>query len=218
MNLLFRTISLFTLLLCTASAQTPQTTLTLNGQSVSLSTVTVSGKAYVSLDQLRAALNAAGGANALGSQEGCRGQWLFNGIWRMKVTDVTALRDDSRGGHPGWGVTVEFRNGTKEALSLYHTGLEKGTSLALTTGDTWARADSSAWADMLFKKVPQGAGSVFQYRFWAPDSTDKKAAPPQPDKLVITVDPGQLKNHNLVGKVSYTTPNPSFRVNLRCSK
>lgn len=213
-----RTVGLLGVLFASVAAAQATTTLTINGRAVTLSTVTVGGKTYVSLDQLRTALNAPGGANQQVALEGCRNEWLFNGIWRMRVTGVTPIKDDGRGGWPGWGVTVEWRNGTSAVVNLSKTGIEKGTGLAFTNGDTWANSEGSAWVDAIFKDIVQGAANIYQYRFWLPDAGNKSAPLPTPDKLVITVDPNQLRNWPSLSAIRYATNNPSFRVNLRCSK
>ncbi|PYE54121.1 hypothetical protein [Deinococcus yavapaiensis] len=212
-----RTFGLLAVLLASVAAA-QSTTVTINGRAVTLGTVTVGGKTYVSLDQLRAALNAPGGANQQTALEGCRNEWLFNGIWRMRVTGVTPITDAGRGGWPGIGVTVEWRNGTASVINLSKTGIEKGTSVAFANGDTWNVSQGSSWVDAVFKDLPQGAANIMQYKFWLPDSGNKSAPLPTPDKLVVTVDPNQLRNWPSLGNIRYTAANPSFRVNLRCTK
>jgi len=55
----------------------------------------------------------AGGANQRASVEGCIGQTLFNGLWRLTVlkSEPTTNPDDSD--YKNWGVTIELRNGKK---------------------------------------------------------------------------------------------------------
>lgn len=205
--------------LCLASALAAKVNVTIGGQSVALDAVTVGGKTYVSLDGLKQALAAQGGADQRASLEGCVNEWLFNGIWRMRVTGVEAIQDPGRGGAPGWGVTVEFRNGTKNVINLSKTGVEKGTSLALRSGNTLANSEGSAWVDAIFKDVPQAAAHVFRYNFWHPDGTTAaQASATVPAKLIVQVDPNQLKNWVATKTLKYTVPNPSFRVDLTCRK
>ncbi|MFC6659090.1 hypothetical protein [Deinococcus multiflagellatus] len=116
-----------------AAAQ--KTTVTIGGQPVSLDTVKVGGRTYVALDQLQKALAAAGGANQLGAAEGCLNEWLFNGTWRLRATAVKYVPDAGNGNYYGWVVTTEIRNGGKQLLSLYNTGIEKGIGVALKNGD-----------------------------------------------------------------------------------
>jgi len=49
------------------------------------------------------------------SREGCMNQWLFNGVWRVKVTNVEPYMSGNQ--QVGWQVTEVWRNGTSEELS-----------------------------------------------------------------------------------------------------
>lgn len=213
-----RTLAVLLALTAAPAALAAKTNVVLNGQTHSLDTVVVNGQTYVNLKQLQAALAAPGGANQRVALEGCRNEWLFNGIWRMRVTKVEPIGDPGRNNWPGWGVTVEWRNGTAQTVTLGKTGVEKGTAVAFADGNTWANSEGTAWVDAVFKDVVQGATNTFTYRFWLPDGGDRNAALPAPQKLVITVDPNELKNWSVGRLVKYATPNPSFRVNLACAK
>src|SRR5579863_5204255 len=66
------------------------------------------------------------------SREGCMNQWLFNGVWRVRVTSVEPY---SVGGGPqiGWQVTEVWRNGTYRELSPTNSSI-KNERLELTKG------------------------------------------------------------------------------------
>jgi len=65
------------------------------------------------------------------SREGCMNQWLFNGVWRVRVT---AVEPYSEGGRiDGWQVTEVWRNGTSQQLSPTNSAL-KGQRLELGNG------------------------------------------------------------------------------------
>ena len=49
------------------------------------------------------------------SRQGCVNQWLFNGVWRAKVTKVEPIMDGSK--QTGWQVTEVWRNGTSRELA-----------------------------------------------------------------------------------------------------
>ena len=49
------------------------------------------------------------------SREGCKNQWLFNGVWRVKVTDVEPYMNGNQ--QTGWQVTEVWRNGSSQELS-----------------------------------------------------------------------------------------------------
>jgi hypothetical protein len=49
------------------------------------------------------------------SRQGCLNQWLFNGVWRAKVTNVEPIMNGSQ--QSGWRVTEVWRNGTSRELA-----------------------------------------------------------------------------------------------------
>src|SRR5690242_2847288 len=49
------------------------------------------------------------------ARTGCMNQWLFNGIWRVRVTKVEPLMNGSQ--QAGWQVTQTWRNGTATPIA-----------------------------------------------------------------------------------------------------
>lgn len=205
-----------------ALAAAQKTTVTIGGQPVSLDTVKVGGRTYVALDQLQKALTAAGGAGPLGAAEGCLNEWLFNGTWRLRATAVKYVPDAGNGNSYGWVVTTEIRNGGKQALSFYRTGIEKGIGVALKNGDFKALGLSglaSAFNDRMMTDLSPGAGVLmdlpFSWQGGKPTNAELQANPPV--KLIVPVDVSALRRG---GSTLYKTVNyardPSFRVNLTC--
>ncbi|GAA4022894.1 hypothetical protein GCM10022631_41810 [Deinococcus rubellus] len=231
-------------LLVPASAQT----LILNGKVSTDKTVVVGGKTYVPLSALPGlgiqvstgsgvtslssgkagavttstpptANNGAGGANQKASVSGCINEWLFNGIWRMRVTKVQPIKDE--GGYnygSGWGISVEMKNGTAQTIRLADTGIvyNGAMNLAFADGDSWAKDTRDGWQDKTYAKLPQGSGFLYTFRMYPDVKTadaDVLAKPPQKFLLedLKKVDP-DLKN------VGFTVPDPSFRVDLTCKK
>jgi hypothetical protein len=147
---------------------------------------------------------AAGGANQRPSVEGCLNEWLFNGVERVRALDVTP---------DGTLVTLEVRNGTTQTLSAPDAGFAKingqGIDLAYSDGSV-QNLDISATAyrdEIGYKKLPPGGGTTVKLRFAPPASTSAK-----PAKLLIAVDP----TYN--SYVHYTVKDPSFRINVNCTK
>lgn len=131
-------------------------------------------------------------------------EWLFDGVWRVRVTNAAV---------DGTNVTLEVRNGTSETLAPPDTGFAKisgqGIDLAFSDGSV-QNLDISAtnYRDELgYKKLAPGAGATAKLRFTAP--TDPNA---KPVKLLIAVDP----HYN--SYVHYSVKDPSFRINLACTK
>ena len=207
-----------------------------NGQVAPDQAIVVGGRTYVPLSALKllgvqtslrgntltlgaqgAPTAAPGGANQRASLEGCVGETLFNGVWRFTVRKVEAIGADVGLG-PGWGVTAELRNGTGTKTSLHDTGL---TSIELVQpgGNTFTFEERTAEEPFLYKEVTQAGGVTYQLRFHVQDARAEAASVPRPSKLVVQIDPKRLTAGYLIaGKVAYTTPTPSFRVNLECQK
>ena len=59
---------------------------------------------------------------ASNSRESCMNQWLFNGIWRVRVSNIEPLMDGPR--QVGWQVTESWGNGTRSELTPGRTFLQ----------------------------------------------------------------------------------------------
>jgi hypothetical protein len=229
------TVALAVALLGLAVAAGSSYSLVVNGQVSKEQAIVVSGKTYVPLSVLKSlgvasslkgttltlgsqggtpsSSTAAGGANAREALEGCVGETLFNGVWRLKVLKLEPI---SRGeNQPGWGVTVELRNGTKVKLAPYRTGLE-GISLVLPDGNALEFDELNGQA-LTLNDLAQAAGITAQLKFYFPYGTPTENLP-KPEKLVVQFDPGKLWDGVRKEGVAFTTPSPSFRVRLDCQK
>ncbi len=56
------------------------------------------------------------------ARTGCLNQWLFNGVWRAKVTKVEPIMDGAK--QTGWQVTEVWRNGTSRELAPADSSLK----------------------------------------------------------------------------------------------
>ncbi|UQN08692.1 hypothetical protein [Deinococcus sp. QL22] len=223
-----------TLLASFALAADLKYNVSVNGRPTPDPAIVVNGKTYVPLSALKTlgvpatlqgtTLNlgaqtaaAPGGANQRVSLEGCVGDTLFNGIWRMTVKKVEAIGPDVGLG-PGWGVTVELRNGTTTRTSLHDTGLES-VELVQPDGNTLAFEVREAEERLLYKEISQAGGVTYQLRFHTPNARTPASEVPRPAKLIVQLNPKRLTAGYLIAaKVAYTTPNPSFRVGLTCQR
>ena len=208
-------------------AQTVQRQLNLvvNGQNNSAKAIVVNGQSYVPVSALQGlgistqvsgttltlTGQPAGGANQRVSVEACLNEFAFNGIWRARVAKVEAAEFF---GQKGWGVTLEVRNGTNRTLEPGQTGVAdaSGLSIAFADGTTSGMGISAVTREyeneLRSKRLAQGAALTYQLKF---DSAQATA----PTKLLLEIDPAKLQRN--LG-VSYSTPNPSFRFKLDCTK
>jgi hypothetical protein len=207
--------------------------LIVNGQTSKGTAIGVAGKTYVPLTVLKSlgitsslkgttltlsntgsndppANTTAGGTNQRASLEGCIGETLFNGVWRLTLT---ATKPISRynGQQPGYNLNLEWKNGTKTTANALNTGV-KSLNLVLEDGTVLQSEDVQTLTN---KSLPQGAGVALELAFYAESGTpaDKLS---KPAKFLVEIDPKVLVNTGV--SVVYSTPTPSFRVRLDCQK
>jgi len=161
-----------------------------------------------------------GGANQRVSLEGCMNEWLFNGIWRFRVLSVDPITNDAQ--NPGWGVSVEMRNGAPYTFSPAYSGVDftdHGLQLGFADGSFLGGGTTTLATlnlqKLAYKDMPQGAGMRHQLQFFYPDGT-KADQVQRPVKLLLAVDRTTRMQHT--DQPQYTTKNPSFRVKLDCNK
>ena len=212
--------------------------LLLNGAASSYSAIVVNGTTYVPLPALsklgvRAvttggtlnlsngaapATTGTGGAVQKGSVSGCVNEYLFNGIWRFRVTKVAVLTDPSLGDYPYYSVTAELKNGTTKTIEPTDTGIDatNSVSLAFSDGNTLNYRYGTDWVDKVFAKVVQGSGFVFNFKIYPGDKLPlAQVTANAPQKLLFEVDPAKLDKDL---KIGFTVPDPSFRVDLSCTR
>ena len=111
--------------------------LSINGKSSSSSAIVQNNKTYIPLEALqKAGVKAVisktdlklelpgfvGGSNQRASLEGCLGETLFNGVWRVKTTKLEKISKDAD--TPGWGLTLEVKNGSPATISPVDAGFD----------------------------------------------------------------------------------------------
>ena len=208
--------------------------LVVNNQVSSENAIVVSGKTYVPITVLKslgvtsslkgttltlsnssissaAQGVTAGGANQRASLEGCIGETLFNGVWRLTVKSVTPIT--RFGNQPGYSLSLEWKNGSKVTVDALNTGI-KSLDLALEDGTVLQTEDAQS---LTYKKLLQGAGASLELKFYAGSamSADQLS---KPGKFLVEIDPKVLANSSISAGAAYSTPNPSFRVALDCKK
>jgi hypothetical protein len=161
-----------------------------------------------------------GGSTEAKAQPGCMNQWLFNGMWRVRVTKVAFhAKDDQRPN--GWDVTMQWRNGTPIA-GLYPTQTNmQDMVLAFKNGDTLSAAATTTGSliqqKLTFHEFPPSGQFTFTQEFRSADPLDE-ANPPA--KLLVTFDVATYKkNTGSTGKFwTMKTPAYNYRVDLTCDK
>ena len=161
-----------------------------------------------------AAARAQGGSTQVAAHEGCKNQWLSNGLWKMRATAVAP--DDN--GDPtspqiGWLVTEDW-------IALVKSTSAGDTSLAdqyliTSSGNDVASSNSTVstltWQRFAYHEFAPGGSFTYQQNFrWGPfDPSDK------PVRLLVTFDAtAQNKRDN----VPHFKLPADFRIDLTCSK
>jgi hypothetical protein len=194
--------------------------LNINGKSYSSQAIVVRGETYVPLKALQAAgvrssltkgtlaltlPNAAqsdGGANQVKALEGCLGEWLFNGIWRIRATEPRSMTGDRN----GWTIKLEVRNGTTfNGIAPSGTGWG-GVQLALDNGDLVGAVNVNDISDPPY--IPGGSHSQTLEFFW--EDTARS-----PKKIIVLFNPKEM---NTSFNAKFTVPDPSLRIKTDCNK
>ncbi|MFB9994428.1 hypothetical protein ACFFLM_20955 [Deinococcus oregonensis] len=225
---LFPTVPALLILALFPVAAAQSYSLVVNGQVAPAQAIVVKGQTYVPLSAINllgipsslkgntltlgmgaAPSTSPGGANQRASLEGCLGDTLFNGVWRMTVRSVKPI-SRYNGQQRGYAVNVEWKNGSTATADALNTGV-KSLQLVLQDGST---LDSENGQQLLYRKLAQGAGNTFTLEYYADSAQSARLTPA--DKLLVEIDPAVLRNTGV--KATYSTSMPSFRVRLNCPR
>lgn len=163
---------------------------------------------------------AQGGSTQVPAQTGCMNQWMFNGVWRVRVTQVAfhPAGDDPN----GWDVTMQWNNGTSIAGLSPTDTRKQDMVLALANGDTLSATDTTRGnlnqQKLDFHTFPASGQYTYTQTFYSGDKLDENN---KPAKLLVTFDAATyLKTHP--GKEAkfwnVKTPSYNYRIDLTCSK
>jgi hypothetical protein len=157
---------------------------------------------------------AQGGSFELPAKAGCLNQWLANGLWKVRVTQVGAEMDN--GTHVGWLVTQEWTNISGIKLQPANSWVED-EQLVLANGDTVSSGNegmtTGKWRDLFSRDFTPGSSYTHTQNF----RYDRPAFDPsnKPTKLLVVFDVGAYKYFN--GKPFPGNP-PNFRISFSCGK
>lgn len=152
------------------------------------------GKTYVAVSALRSAgaeVNTDGnrvlirfdppaGREQVDAIEGKRGEWIHNGTWRVRVTEVSSITNPFYGRGPGYMVTLEMRNLTNRTVSPFATGMDKFL-LVDTKGNILSPTSRSI--DRYYQNLPPAASLTLKIEFGDPENQLTELG--EPEKLLI---------------------------------
>ncbi len=204
--------------------------LSINGTAYSPAVIVQNGKTYIPLEALQKAGVKAivsktevklelpgfvGGANQRASLEGCLGETLFNGVWRIKTTKLEVLKTDKL----GWGLTLEVKNGSPATITPVDAGFDgtgQGIQLAFADAST-LNVDAMDVQRVTFASLPPGGAVTHQLKFFYPFGTADSAIK-TPTKFLLELNPKSIGDSTKAKGVAFSVPNPSLRVRLDCQK
>ncbi len=203
--------------------------LSINGKPYATAIVQ-NGKTYIPLEALqRAGVKAmvsktdvklelpgfVGGANQRASLEGCLGETLFNGVWRVKTIKLEPIKTDRW----GWGLILEVKNGSPATITPVDAGFDgtgNGIQLAFANAST-LNVDPLEVQKLTFASLPAGGAVTVQLKFYYPFGT-LEGAVKTPTKFLLELNPKGIGDSTRAKGVAFTVPNPSLRVRLDCQK
>ncbi|HXW52079.1 MAG TPA: hypothetical protein VEJ41_08820 [Candidatus Acidoferrales bacterium] len=147
------------------------------------------------------------------AREGCKNQWLFNGVWRVRVTDVEPYLSGNQ--QVGWQVTEVWGNGTARELAPTDV-FYKTQTLELSTGSigtTDSTTGSMSEQQVAFNELPP-AGKFTHVQIFLPPTGSTLDPANKPKGLLITFDGGKLAQAK--SKPQFTSSKYDFQFNLGC--
>jgi hypothetical protein len=149
------------------------------------------------------------------TRDGCANQWMFNGVWRVRVTGFAAHIDSITNRQTGWDATEEWRNGTDQTLSPTTDSFTLSQQIVLQKGDAIAAWDSTVGTlsqqKVDYHQFPPSAQFTQVQTFVSQtvDPNDKPVA------VIIAFDVATLQKNP--GHPAFSTTPPNYRIKLDCS-
>jgi len=153
------------------------------------------------------------GLSDASNREGCKNQWLFNGVWRVKVTDVQPYMNN--GQQQGWQVSEVWRNGTSQELAPSNDSMLQDQTLELENGTFTARGTTGgtlSLGSILNNSFPPAGEFTYQQIFLAPNLNADPSN--KPKDVLITFNDSQLAQDKT--RPHFTTSRYNFRFKLDC--
>lgn len=148
-------------------------------------------------------------------------QWMFNGVWRVRVTNVAPI---PAGDVSGWNVSMQWANGTSMAGITPVDTMKQDLVLALQNGDTLTATDTSTGnlnqQQLDFHTFPASGQFTYTQKFLMPAGQTADANN-KPVKLLVTFDVQKYRAAHPAGTAKFwkmKTPGYNYRIDLTCTK
>lgn len=162
-----------------------------------------------------------GGSQQVAAQAGCMNQWMFNGVWRVRVTNVAFRPTTVQPNVNGWDVTMQWGNGTSEAGLQPGNTMKQQMVLQLANGDTITTGDTTSGTlneqQLDAHAFPASGQFTYTQSFFSSQALDQNN---KPAKLLVTFDvPKYRAVYGKNGKLfRQKTAGYNYRIDLTCRK
>ena len=162
-----------------------------------------------------AATQNVGGSTQTAAQSGCMNTWMFDGMWRVRVTNVVFIPAD--GMAPSrYDVTMQWANGT--SMTLEPSGTQTNDPvLQLKDGDTVLSTNGAGEGSLdrlTYHTFPPSGQLTYTQKFY---NDPPLTADNPPVKLLITFNVADYRKARPDGALwRQKTINPNYRIDLTC--
>ena len=140
------------------------------------------------------------------TRQGCMNQWLFNGVWRVRITKVEPIMDGAH--QTGWLVTETWRNGTSRELAPADSALKPEE---LRLANITIEAEGHRQEGLAFNTQAPSGEYTYAQSFFGPNMTVDPAD--KPKSLDVAFDNAVVSGSN---KPHFSSRQYNYHYNLTC--
>lgn len=145
---------------------------------------------------------------------------MFNGVWRMRVTNVAFRPSTVTPNVNAWDVTMQWGNGTSQPSLHPSDTMKQDMVLSLQNGDTISATDTTGGTlnqqQLDYHSFPASGQFTYTQSFFSGQTLDPNN---KPAKLLVTFD--VPKYRTVYGKNAklfrQKTRGYNYRINLNCT-
>ena len=141
------------------------------------------------------------------ARTGCMNQWLFNGVWRVRVSKVEPIMNGSQ--QTGWQVTQTWRNGTSVELAPGDSLLKPET---LSVAGLALESEGHTQNGLAANEFAPSGEFTYTQTFFGPNGSVNPGE--KPKALDITFEGDKLATMN---KPHFTSKQYNFHFDLSCT-
>jgi len=145
------------------------------------------------------------------TSEGCMNQWMFNGVWRVRVTKVEPFMDGPQ--QVGWQITESWRNGTRQEIAPGDS-LLKDEVLALEDGSSIAASANNSGVMSMGVVANHGLAQAAQFTYVQVFRSATLNPAVKPKAVTVLFDGDRLTQFK--SRPQFTTHEYNYHIRLDC--